>query len=932
MPATASGGSVFPRALLTAFVFACLSLVARAAPAAPSGLRAAVTGATAVTLIWDDNSTDETHFELSYTNNGITNSPRALGSGSTAAKGTLSYNFSPLPVANQTYTFKVRSYTTTSSNASAYSNTISFLPADFTAPSMVGATPQTDGSILLTWVDSAINEAGYSIEYRVLPSGTFSVVDSTGPNITGYYLGGLTPGASYEFRVRGFKGTAAVPTATTAYTATASALVPATLNAPTGLAAAALAPQERSTRLTFSDNTANNVGYEVEKRVTGLTDFDYLGDIGDSSSINIPSLLDPGTSYDLRIRAFYQHGTDPKVYSAYSNTVTYVTPFYAPTAPVATAVSDKQVNLAWTDNSQAEGGYAIYARTSGAATFDFVSYAATNATTYSVTGLSPNTTYEFQVAAAYQTSAPRTIVLESARTASVSAKSRDGFTSPPYITFDAVNAYSYQAVTSTGVARTSLSSTGLPAGMGFNTTTGQITGTPTQFGVFNATLSATFTGGWTATLPLVVRVNRPPSGPLASVAIASQTLAAGASVSVQLADKFADPDSESAVRVITNQGTMDFILFNTATPQTVANFLSYVNAAANNFNGSVFHRSVPGFVIQGGAFKVDSAPNKFTTTPTSASPQNEPGLANLRGTVAMAKLGGNPNSATDQFFVSLADNRSILDQQNGGFTVFGRVAGNGMTVADTIAALPNATYDVRFDDPTASKPVTSMENWPLTSASAAMDVTKVVSITSLAPIPVLSYSVTANTNPAAVSATISNNSLQLQAVGGGQSSVTVTATDLDGNTVTQTVTVNTSESLASWTAQLGLTGNSALATADPDGDGLSNAEEFAFLSLPNSRASRSRPGFNVGTAPGAYGEISFPVRKFATALTYTVEASDSPAPGAWPTVLWTSTSGFSAPNVSAHTDAADRTDVTIRDTVAAPAGGRRFYRVRVTTP
>jgi cyclophilin family peptidyl-prolyl cis-trans isomerase len=144
---------------------------------------------------------------------------------------------------------------------------------------------------------------------------------------------------------------------------------------------------------------------------------------------------------------------------------------------------------------------------------------------------------------------------------------------------------------------------------------------------------------------------------------------------------------ESVVRFSSNVGEIDMELFDTETPLTVANFLFYVNAG--RYNQSFIHRSVPGFVIQGGGFGLNGS--SVLPVTTNAAVQNEPGISNLRGTVAMAKLGDNPDSATSQWFINLEDNAENLDAQNGGFTVFGRVVGNGMAVADRIAAF--ATYN-----------------------------------------------------------------------------------------------------------------------------------------------------------------------------------------------------------------------------------------------
>jgi cyclophilin family peptidyl-prolyl cis-trans isomerase len=153
----------------------------------------------------------------------------------------------------------------------------------------------------------------------------------------------------------------------------------------------------------------------------------------------------------------------------------------------------------------------------------------------------------------------------------------------------------------------------------------------------------------------------------------------------QLADTVHDPGNP-IVQFSTSLGEILIQLAPLKAPLTVANFLSYVDN--NNYDNSFFHRSVPGFIIQGGGSFIDTA-NNYSVTPIEShgTVKNEPGDSNLRGTIATAKVDGDPDSATSEWFFNLADNSANLDQQNGGFTVFGKVLESSMPTVDGIAAL-----------------------------------------------------------------------------------------------------------------------------------------------------------------------------------------------------------------------------------------------------
>ena len=136
----------------------------------------------------------------------------------------------------------------------------------------------------------------------------------------------------------------------------------------------------------------------------------------------------------------------------------------------------------------------------------------------------------------------------------------------------------------------------------------------------------------------------------------------------------------TVVRFETNVGNIDIELYEDVAPVTVANFLTYVNDG--DYDDTVIHRSVPGFVIQGGGYRYLGS-NNFEDVPNNSPIVNESQLSNSEGTISMARL-TDPNSATNEWFINLVNNPG-LDAGGGeaGFAVFGKVI-RGMDVVKLI--------------------------------------------------------------------------------------------------------------------------------------------------------------------------------------------------------------------------------------------------------
>ena len=176
-------------------------------------------------------------------------------------------------------------------------------------------------------------------------------------------------------------------------------------------------------------------------------------------------------------------------------------------------------------------------------------------------------------------------------------------------------------------------------------------------------------------------------------------LALSGAALIAAAPAFAQPQTPSAqahptVLIKTSQGDIKVELYPEKAPKTVANFLDYVKSG--QYSGTIFHRVIPGFMIQGGGYNTSFA-EKPTRAPIPL--ESNSGLKNLTGTLAMART-SDPNSATAQFFINTVDNAG-LDYPNpdgNGYAVFGKVT-QGLDVVKKIEATPTTSRGPMSDVP-----------------------------------------------------------------------------------------------------------------------------------------------------------------------------------------------------------------------------------------
>ena len=256
----------------------------------------------------------------------------------------------------------------------------------------------------------------------------------------------------------------------------------------------------------------------------------------------------------------------------------------------------------------------------------------------------------------------------------------------------------------------------------------------------------------------------------------------GAPLTINLSRYFNTPTApNNLVRVYTSLGAFNMQLFPTNAPKTVANFLAYVNDGA--YENTVIHRLTSTndglVVLQTGGYKADPNLSKIATW---GPVTNEYSIPNSIGTVAMAKFPGDPNSATDEWFINILDNSTTLDtNNNGGFAVFAQVIGNGMSnVLDKIAAEPTYVYGNFSEMPLQG----------VTNGQSQMMLSNLLSVTRVATLPYFALS----SDPNSYSSQINGTNLTISYVGGTNPpsnpvTISVIATDTNGLTTNNTFQV-----------------------------------------------------------------------------------------------------------------------------------------------
>jgi hypothetical protein len=285
-------------------------------------------------------------------------------------------------VGNETLTFTTISFSTFQGH----------VPEGPDAPTGLTATAVAFDTVDLSWTDASSNETGFRVERAVLSVGSFSVIGQTAADVATFRDTTASGSTDYVYRVFATNAVGdSAPSNSSTVTTPPDISAP---NAPTGLTAqSTLATQ---VNLAWSDNSSNETGFKIERRVSGGS-FVLIATVAAGVAQFADTSVIGGLSFDYRVRA-----TNQGVDSAPSNIATVSTPAIPASPPsglTATVISSSRVDLSWTDNSSNETGFRIERRVAGGGNFATVASTAANVRIAQDTSVSAQTTYEYRVKA-----------------------------------------------------------------------------------------------------------------------------------------------------------------------------------------------------------------------------------------------------------------------------------------------------------------------------------------------------------------------------------------------------------------------------------------------------------------------------------------------------------------------------------------------------
>jgi hypothetical protein len=362
-------------------------------PVAPSDLAATTVDHQRIDLAWTDNSDDEIGFKIERK---LEPSGAFALIATVGANVTKYYNTGLQP--GTTYSYRVRSYNAAGDSPASNEATATTNSATTpNPPSDLTATAADHQRIDLAWTDNSDDEIAFRIERKTEPSGTFALIATVGANVTKYYNTGLEAGTTYTYRIRAYNGVGNSPYSNEATATTPVANPPA---APSDLAATALS--QTLIQLTWTDNSDDETGFRIERKLEPSGAFELITTVGANVTYHYNAGLQPGTTYTYRIRAFNGIGESENSNEATAATDPLPAPPDAPGDLTAAAAGHQRIDLTWSDNSANEDGFRIERKVGPEASSDPFAEIATlgaDVVSFGDSGLEPETEYCYRALA-----------------------------------------------------------------------------------------------------------------------------------------------------------------------------------------------------------------------------------------------------------------------------------------------------------------------------------------------------------------------------------------------------------------------------------------------------------------------------------------------------------------------------------------------------